>query len=193
MTAPREAFMKTVDPLLGGLFGAAVRLTGDRNDAEDLVQETLLHAYQAWERFVPGTNVRAWLHKILVNTFITGCRRRMRERRALDFERDPSRRQLLLTSAQALAETPEGGLANTNLGRAVQEALNELPPEFRAVVVMADLAELSYREIADALGCPIGTVMSRLHRGRRALARRLAPQLAPEWIAAGERTAIEAA
>jgi RNA polymerase sigma-70 factor, ECF subfamily len=136
-----------------------------------------LHAFEAWKRFEPGTNVRAWLHRILMNTFISGYRRATRERRALDVERDPSKRELLITSAQARVETTDGGTQYSGLGRALQQALDDLPVEFRTVVVMADLGELSYREIADALGCPMGTVMSRLHRGRRALARQLGPQL----------------
>jgi RNA polymerase sigma-70 factor (ECF subfamily) len=191
MDAQRDDFMKAVDPLLDGLFAAGVRLTGSRSDAEDLVQETLLHGYQGWDRFIPGTNVRAWMHRILMNTFISSYRRRVRERKALDVERDPSKRDLLITSAQAQVEKDDGGLHYRGLGRAVQSALDELPEEFRAVVVMADLGDLSYREIADALGCPMGTVMSRLHRGRRALARRLAPQLGRD----GEESvaAVEAA
>jgi RNA polymerase sigma-70 factor (ECF subfamily) len=177
MNVQRQEFMQTVTPVLDGLFGAAVRLTGVRCDADDLVQESLLHAYQSWNRFEPGTNVRAWLHRILINTYISGYRRRVRERRALDVDTDPSKRALLITSAQSLVEGADGGVQYGGLGRAVQHALDELPTEFRTVVVMADLGELTYREIADALGCPIGTVMSRLHRGRRALAKRLGPQL----------------
>jgi RNA polymerase sigma-70 factor (ECF subfamily) len=177
MNAQRHEFMAAVNPVLDGLFGAAVRLTGSRSDAEDLVQEALLNAYQAWHRFIPGTNVRAWLHRILTNAYISGYRRRVRERRALDVDADPSKRELLITSSQASVEAVDGGLHCRGLGRTVQQALDELPVEFRTVVVMADLGELSYREIADSLGCPMGTVMSRLHRGRRALARRLGPQL----------------
>lgn len=177
MQAAQQDFMKSVSPVIDSLFGTAVRLAGSRTDAEDLVQEALLHAYQAWDRFIPGTNAKAWLHRILMNTYISSYRRRVRERRALDVERDPSKRELLITSAQAALEGPDGGTIVRGLGRTVQTALDELPEEFRSVVILADLAELSYRDIADALECPIGTVMSRLHRGRRALARRLGPQL----------------
>jgi RNA polymerase sigma-70 factor (ECF subfamily) len=177
MNAQRQDFMAAVNPILDGLFGAAVRLSGSRSDAEDLVQEALLHAYQAWGRFAAGTNVRAWMHRILVNTYISGYRRRVRERRALDVEADPSKRMMLMSSAQELLETTDGGVHRTGFVPVLQEALDELPAEFRAVVVMADVGDLTYREIADALGCPIGTVMSRLHRARRALARKLGPQL----------------
>jgi RNA polymerase sigma-70 factor (ECF subfamily) len=192
MNAQRQDFMKSIDPILDGLLGAAVRVTGSRSDAEDLLQETLLHGYQGWARFEPGTNVRAWMHRILMNTYISSYRRRVRERRALDVESDPSKRSLLITEDQETMEGEDGGVQTRGLGRVVQAALDELPEEFRMVVVMADIGELSYREIADALGCPMGTVMSRLHRGRRALARRLGPQLGmPEVTAvvAGEAKA----
>lgn len=177
MSERSDRFTQSVDPYLEGLYGAAVRLTGSRAEADDVVQETLLNAYQAWDRFEPGTNVRAWLHRILMNAFISGWRRRTRERRALDLEVDPSRRELLLSSAQQALEGDDGGIVYGGLGRAVREALDALPVEFRTVVVLADLEELSYREIADLLGCPMGTVMSRLHRGRKALAQRLGPTL----------------
>lgn len=190
MNARRDGFMKATGPQVDGLFGAAMRLTGGRRaEAEDLVQETLLHAYQAWDRFEPGTNVRAWLHRILVNGYISSYRRHKRERRALDLDADPGRRALFLTSAQEAAELPDGGVQPTRLGRAVTSALDELPAEFRAVVVMADLCDMTYREIADALDCPMGTVMSRLHRGRRALARKLGPAMG---IAVPEAAAPEA-
>jgi RNA polymerase sigma-70 factor (ECF subfamily) len=187
MIPQRHDFMKSIDPILDGLLGAAVRLTGSRSDAEDLLQETLLHAYQGWGRFETGTNVRAWMHRILMNTYISSYRRRVRERRALDVDADPSKRDLLMSDAQSVVERDDGGLVPRGLGRAVQAALDELPNEFRVVVVMADIGELSYREIADSLGCPIGTVMSRLHRGRRALAKRLAPQLGVSIDADGAR------
>lgn len=169
----REEFTKATGPFVDGLFAAAVRMAGSRAEAEDLVQETLLHAYQSWDRFESGTNLRAWLHRILVNGYITAYRRRKRERRALDIDSDPGRRTMLLTSSQEALEAPDGGVHSRGLGRVLTEALDELQPEFKAVVVMADLCDLSYREIADAMGCPMGTVMSRLHRARRALAQRV--------------------
>lgn len=162
--------MRSTAPLLDGLYGAALRLSGSRSEADDLVQETMLHAWQSWERFEEGTNLRAWLHRIMVNGYITAYRRRKRERRALDLDADPGRRALLLTTAQETLEGRDGGVQYGGLGRALREALDALPEEFRAVIVMADLCELSYRDIAEQLGCPMGTVMSRLHRARRAVA-----------------------
>lgn len=173
----RAGFSKAVEPMIDGMYGAALRLTRCRAGADDLVQEALLHAYQAWDRFEAGTNLRAWLHRILVNAFITQYRRRRRERRALDLDTDPGKRELFLTSAQIALEGPDGGVQRSGLGPALREALDALPDDFRAVIVMADLCEMSYREIADELGCPMGTVMSRLHRARRAVARRVGPEL----------------
>src|SRR4051812_17359533 len=129
MNAQRQDFMKSIDPILDGLLGAAVRVTGSRSDAEDLLQETLLHAYQGWGRFEPGTNVRAWMHRILMNTYISSYRRRVRERRALDVESDPSKRALLITEDQETMERDDGGVHTHGLGRVVQQALDELPEE----------------------------------------------------------------
>ena len=173
----RESFTRQTLPLLDGLFAAAVRLSGSRTEAEDLVQETLLLAYQSFARFEPGTNLKAWLHRIQVNAFISGYRRARRERRLQEATRDPGARALILSSAQEAMEGTDGGVSRLGLGPTVQSALDALPEEFRTAVVLADIAELSYREIADTMGCPVGTVMSRLHRGRRALARQLGPTL----------------
>lgn len=173
----RESFTRQTLPLLDGLFAAAVRLSGSRTEAEDLVQETLLLAYQSFARFEPGTNLKAWLHRIQVNAFISGYRRARRERRLQEATRDPGARALILSSAQEAMEAADGGVSRLGLGPTVQSALDALPEEFRTAVVLADIAELSYREIAETMGCPVGTVMSRLHRGRRALARQLGPTL----------------
>ena len=179
----RDVFMKATSPMIDGLYGAAVRLSGPRAEADDLVQETLLSAWQSWDRFEEGTNLRAWLHRIMVNGYITQYRRRKRERRALDVDTDPGRRELFLSDSQQALEGPDGGVRYGGLGRSLRDALDALPDEFRAVIVMADLCEMTYREIADQLGCPIGTVMSRLHRARRAVAARVvveAPEAVPE-------------
>ncbi|MBI5514331.1 MAG: sigma-70 family RNA polymerase sigma factor [Deltaproteobacteria bacterium] len=185
MDARRRQFEAQTLPLLDGLYAAGLRISGTRAEAEDLVQETYLHAWQAWDRFEAGTNVRAWMHRILVNAYISQYRRRRRERRALDVDADPGRRELFLSSAQSAVEGSDGGVQVRALSRGTQAALDALPVEFRAVVVMADLSEMSYREIAEAMRCPVGTVMSRLHRARRALARTLGEAMAlPERKAA---------
>jgi RNA polymerase sigma-70 factor, ECF subfamily len=184
----RDVFMKAASPLIDGLYAAAVRLSGSRSEADDLVQETLMSAWQSWDRFEEGTNLRAWLHRIMVNGFITQYRRKKRERRALDVDTDPGRRELFLTSSQQRLEEVDGGIQYGGLGRSLRDALDALPVEFRAVIVMADISEMTYREIADELGCPIGTVMSRLHRARRAVAARVELE-APDAVPAARSVA----
>ncbi len=158
--AERAEFDREVLNHRGELFGTALRMTGSRAEAEDLVQEAVLRAWTFWERFQPGTNGRAWMHRILVNTFINGYRRRRREREILgEIRRD------------GLGDLPktERVVPGEGLGDEVSAALSLLPDEFRQVLVLVDLDERSYKDAARALGCPIGTVMSRLHRARRAM------------------------
>lgn len=154
------------------LFAAALRYTRNEGDAEDLVQETLLKAYVAWSSFIPGASARGWCHRILRNTFISGYRRRVTEVRAARLEGEELRR---LTSAgsRRAAEHPEAALEREQVGDEVAAALVDLPAEQRQVLELYHLRGLSYRDIAQALRLPLGTVMSRLHRGRRALRERL--------------------
>lgn len=162
----RAEFDREVLTHRGELFGAALRMTGSRAEAEDLVQEAVLRAWTFWERFQPGTNGRAWMHRILVNTFINGYRRRRREREILgEIKRDVRGD---MDSDRSLRSVPGEGL-----GDEVTAALESLPPEFQQVLVLVDLGDRSYKDAADAIGCPIGTVMSRLHRARRAMKRQL--------------------
>ena len=146
------------------LFATALRYARNHVDAEDLVQETLLRAYAGWDGFQRGTNCRAWLFRILTNSFINECRRLGKERRWIGLNEpimSPTRRRA--------AQDPEGTLVEGGLADEVVGALEALPPDFRQVVVLADLENLSYRDIARRLSCPMGTVMSRLYRGRRLL------------------------
>jgi len=162
----RQHFDQAVLGHLDELYGTAVRLTRSRSDAEDLVQEAVLRAWSFWSRFEPGTNARAWMHRILMNTFINGYRRRRRERELLARVRvEDQRRPWRLHEARRARQ--EG------LGDEVEAALASLPDDFRAVVLLVDFDGMSYQQVAHALDCPIGTVMSRLHRARRALKRRL--------------------
>ena len=173
MTTDRLNFTLAMDRSMDSLFAAALRLTGRRSDAEDLVQDTLLLAYQNWDSFASGTNAKAWMHRILFNTFVSGYRKKKREVRALDLGRDPTKVEHFVSDELLRAQQLDGGVARKTFAPAVQNALDSLLPEFRDVLILSDVAELSYREVADVLACPIGTVMSRLHRGRRALARKL--------------------
>lgn len=160
-------FHAAVGPYVDELLGTAIRLTRCRTQGEDLLQESLMRAWAFWDRFQTGTNARAWMHRILMNTFINGYRRRKRERELLaQVGRTHVDRHPMVIHRQR-----EDRVAG--LGDEVMSALSTLPEEFRQVVLLVDLSDCSYREVADTLGCPIGTVMSRLHRGRRALQRRL--------------------
>lgn len=141
---------------------AARRLTGSIDEADDLVQDAVMRAWTFWDRFEPGTNSRAWLHRILVNTFINSYRKRRRERELYRAAAEETRREALTVSHLRQAQ-------RDGLGDEVGAALSALPSEFRAVVELVDLRDFSYREVASELGCPIGTVMSRLHRARKQL------------------------
>jgi RNA polymerase sigma-70 factor (ECF subfamily) len=176
-----DRFERDVVPFLGQLYPAALRMTRNPTDAEDLVQETSAKAYAAFHQFRPGTNLRAWLHRILANTFINGYRKRRREPRQApegDFpdwqvSADPLSAQARSAEAEALER-----LADSEILR----ALRDLPEEFRVAVYLADIEGYAYKEIAEIMGTPIGTVMSRLHRGRSRLRDKLAaygPGLAP--------------
>lgn len=153
------------------LYAFALRLTGERAAAEDLVQETYLKAYQAFHQFVPGLDARPWLMKILLNTYRDQVRRECRSPEPLQPEDlDAWYRASRQAHASHLrAHGPEEQAIGRSFSDEVATALADLPPDFRAVVLLADLEGYSYREIADLVECPIGTVMSRLARGRRLL------------------------
>ncbi|MDY0003576.1 MAG: sigma-70 family RNA polymerase sigma factor [Polyangia bacterium] len=161
-------FEAEVLPLRGELHSIALRYTRNQRDAEDLVQETMLKAFAAWDSFLPGSCARSWCYRILKNTFITGYRRRMTEQRAASEEPEELRR---LTSAgsRKAAEDPESAAVRSQLGDEVQGALGGLSGEFREVLELHYIYGRSYREIARITSVPMGTVMSRLHRARRNL------------------------
>ncbi|HUB42076.1 MAG TPA: sigma-70 family RNA polymerase sigma factor [Streptosporangiaceae bacterium] len=166
-------FERDVVPIMDRLYPAALRMTRNPSDAEDLVQETVAKAYAAFHQFKPGTNLRAWLHRILSNTFINGYRKKRREPiqdLGVDFQEDwqTSNDPLMPPVRSAEAEVLER-LANSE----ILQALRELPVEFRVAIYLADIEGYAYREIAEMTGTPIGTVMSRLHRGRGKLRQRL--------------------
>jgi RNA polymerase sigma-70 factor (ECF subfamily) len=165
-----ERYERDVMPLIDPLYASAVRMTRNPADAEDLVQETLAKAYVNFHQFKEGTNLKAWMHRILTNNFINTYRKKQREpQRAATEEiedwqlaRAESHSSTGLRSAEheALDRLPDSD---------VIKALRELPVEFRTAVYLADVEGYPYKEIAEMMGTPIGTVMSRLHRGRSRL------------------------
>jgi RNA polymerase sigma-70 factor (ECF subfamily) len=159
---------------LGSLLAVATRMTRNPAEAEDLVQDTFVKAMRAREQFEAGTNMRAWLLRILTNTFINRYRRGGLEKSVLEGpDADPLADGWISSSTMEAMRDPESQALRPVLEQEIRHALDELPDEFRLAVMLADVEELSYREIADIMGCPIGTVMSRLHRGRRLLKARL--------------------
>jgi RNA polymerase sigma-70 factor, ECF subfamily len=172
--ARREEFETQALPHLRALFNLAYRLTRNEKDAEDLVQDTYLRAFRFFHRFEPGTNLRAWLYRILKNQFLNRIQQEkpltgMAELTDSGDPRWPQESAFPHTPSR----TPEQEVMDSVTASEVEDALALLPPEYRMVVTMALTDEMSYKEIAEAMGIPIGTVMSRLHRGRKFLQSRL--------------------
>lgn len=168
------AFEDAAMPHLNELYAKALQYTKDEKDAEDLVQETFVKAYDNWDRFEEGTNCRAWLFTILRNTFINRYRRDKREREILNSDDTSSVEQNFFNRENTdYYESPERETMDKTFSTDLRESLEALPEEFRRVVILADLNDFSYKEIAHILDCPVGTVMSRLFRGRKLMRQQL--------------------
>jgi RNA polymerase sigma-70 factor (ECF subfamily) len=154
------------------LYRIALRLSGSPQTAEELVQETYLRAFRGWRGYRPGSNLAAWLATILRNAFLDEARKQSR-RPAQESYEDTSEYYLYNQLAESGGE-PQEAVLNRLAGSAIVDSLADVPPAFREVLVLVDIGEFSYQDAADILGVPIGTVMSRLHRGRRALKQSLA-------------------
>jgi RNA polymerase sigma-70 factor (ECF subfamily) len=170
-----KRFEEEALPLANALYGGALRMTRNPADAADLVQETYLRAFRSWKQFQPGTNLKAWMYRILTNLYITSYRVKKREPQivstaeAVDFDLY----QNLRDTAPRVAESAENIVLDSLGDEDVQKALTDLPEDFRMVVSLADIDGFSYKEMATILDIPIGTVMSRLHRGRKLLQKSL--------------------
>jgi RNA polymerase sigma-70 factor (ECF subfamily) len=171
--ALKERFERDAVPLLNGMYSAALRMTRNPADAEDLVQETFLRAYRGFSGFREGTNLKAWLYRILTNTFINSYRKRQREPVTIPDENVEDWYLFDRLAASSAEQSAETTVLEAMPDEDVKAALDALPEGFRLAVLLADVQGFSYKEIADMLDIPIGTVMSRLHRGRKSLEKAL--------------------
>ena len=169
-----ERFERDVLPMLPSLYGAALRMTRNPADAEDLLQDTTLRAYRGFASFREGTNLKAWLYRILTNSFINTYRKKQREPKTVDGPEDLDEWFLYdRLGAENVARSAEEDVLQNIPDADVKDALESIPENFRMAVLLADVEGFAYKEIAEITGVPIGTVMSRLHRGRKALEKAL--------------------
>jgi len=168
----RRLFEAQAMPLVDKLFGAALRYTRDRTDAEDLVQEAMVKAYRSFHQYQQGTNLKAWLYRVLHTTYLSMYRKQ--QRRPQENLTDEIGDHRLYDLAVGEAGSAEAAVLESLTDDAVKEALADLPEQFRMAVYLADVEGFAYKEIAEIMGTPVGTVMSRIHRGRKGLEQALA-------------------
>jgi len=172
LTSKHREFEREAIPHMDILYNYAVRMTGNSDDASDLVQETFLKAYRFWDKYEKGTNIRAWLFRILKNSYINRYRKETKEPDTVDYDQIQNFFNTIRYDAgdqNDLQEKIFDGLLEDD----VAQALESLPEDFRTVVILCDIEGLSYEEIAEFIDCPVGTVRSRLHRGRKMLREKL--------------------
>jgi RNA polymerase sigma-70 factor (ECF subfamily) len=163
-------FEETAMPFVDSLYNTAYRMTRNAEDAQDLVQETYFKAYRYYDKFAEGTNLKAWLFKILKNTFINNYRKKQKQPYQTDFaDIEESLESRVQDDAHRSLSRPDEILLENVLDEHVQKAMDGLPEDYRMAVVLADLEGFSYKEVAEVLEVPVGTVMSRLYRGRKLL------------------------
>jgi RNA polymerase sigma-70 factor, ECF subfamily len=186
----RDLFEEQAMPFIDQLYGAAMRMTRNPSDAEDLVQETFVKAYSAFKQFEQGTNLKAWLYRILTNTFINTYRKKQREpyQGTIDDLEDWQLGGAESTTATS-SRSAEAEAIDHLPDSAVKDALQAIPEDFRLAVYFADVEGFSYQEIAEIMKTPIGTVMSRLHRGRRLLRDLLTSYAAERGLDTGKKPA----
>lgn len=173
--ADRADFADDAMGLMSSLYSAAMRMTRNPADAEDLVQETYLRAYRGYEGFKAGTNLKAWMYRILTNAYLNDYRKKQRRPAETDLEtvEDLYLYRRLGPDAGKLGRSVEDELAGLFVDHEVKQAVEGLPDHYRIPILLADVEGFAYAEIAEILDVPIGTVMSRLHRGRKQLQKRL--------------------
>lgn len=167
-----EEFKREAIPHMDILYNYALRMTADPDDAKDLLQETFLKAYRFWDKYEKGTNIRAWLFRIMKNSYINRYRKETKEPDTVDYNDIQNFYNTIRYQSEDpndLQEKIFGGLLEDDVARAIEA----LPEDFRTVVILCDIEGLTYEEIAEFVDCPIGTVRSRLHRGRKMLREKL--------------------
>jgi RNA polymerase sigma-70 factor (ECF subfamily) len=164
-------FEREALPHMDLLYNYALRTTNDAEDAEDLVQETYMKAYRFWDSYEKGTNIRAWLFRIMKNSYINRYRRETKEPETVDYDEV---KEFVGTSGPSDANDLQQAVFGNVLGDEVSNAIAALPDEFRTVVILSDIEGLTYEEIAEFMDSPLGTVRSRLHRGRKLIREQLA-------------------
>ena len=179
-----EGFEEIALAHMDSIYKFALRMSRNESDAEDLVQETYLKAYRFFDKFEAGTNCKAWLLTILRNTFINSIRHNKRRQQMVDLS------EIEEHGAESLVSvSPEEEVFRDLLDDDVSAAMSMLPAGYRTAVLLADMKGLSYQEVADKMDCPVGTVMSRLHRGRRLLREKLRDYVTQHGYVAGEAIA----
>ncbi|MCK4966052.1 sigma-70 family RNA polymerase sigma factor [bacterium] len=171
---------------LNSLYNMSLRLTRNEDDAKDLVQETFYKAYKFFHQFQQGTSIKAWLFKILKNSYINVYRKKVRQPEMIEYDKVAPFISLIKDDRNDNKEEIEAKVLDKLLDDEITAALNKLPDEFRMVVLLSDLEGLSYKEISDIMECPIGTVRSRLSRGRRMLQKVLLDYALKEGIIKGK-------
>lgn len=173
--ADPATFAQDAMPLMDQLYSAALRMTRNAADAEDLVQETYMKAYRAYERFETGTNLKAWMYRILTNSYINRYRAKQRRPDETDIAdvEDMYLYRRLGGEQSGIGTSAEESFLSSVTDEAVKQAIESIPENFRMAVLLADVEGFAYKEIAEILDVPIGTVMSRIHRGRKALEKQL--------------------
>lgn len=181
----RERFEETALPHLDFLYSMAMKITRNEDDAHDLVQETALRAYRFFDKFEEGTNCKAWLYRIMKNTFINHYRKQKRRPSEVVLESYEDLQESPVDSQSLEQVDPEANFFNAALREDVRRAFETLPAEYREVLALAVGEGFSYKEVATLVGCPIGTVMSRLHRARKIMQKNLLDHASTHSWAAG--------